>query len=249
MNVYVELKKDLPINSDIQKAIDGFENLCYDIKFVTLEDLILGVKNFENLARNNVFVGSIDFMTRLFKNVGIEINHINFPDSVIDLIGRKIEKTGLKSFVDSFDGTPKFVKPVQTKLFDGVLVSDKSHLSFFKDFGNIDVYVSDKIDIVSEWRCYIHKNKLVYSCNYSGDFKIMPDWNYVNSLIERYENALISYTIDVAVETNQKTTVIEFNDFWAIGSYGLDCSKYSEMLKDRYFEIIGKNYNLNETRI
>jgi hypothetical protein len=37
---------------------------------------------------------------------------------------------------------------------------------------------------------------------------------------------------------------IEVNDFWGIGSYGLNPQKYAEMLIDRYFEIVKSNKGL-----
>ena len=130
-----------------------------------------------------------------------------------------------------------FVKPVQTKLFDGALISKAEHLSYLR-LENCDVLVCEPIDIVSEHRVYVHNGKAVYSCNYSGDFRISPDFNYVDKLIEAYNDQPIAYTVDVAILKDGSMTVIEFNDFWSIGSYGLYCLNYAQMLLDRYCEIV-----------
>jgi len=51
-------------------------------------------------------------------------------------------------------------------------------------------------------------------------------------------NFPISYTIDIGVLENGENVVIEFNDMWAIGNYGMDNSDYLSLLRQRYFEII-----------
>jgi len=43
---------------------------------------------------------------------------------------------------------------------------------------------------------------------------------------------------------NGEVVVIEYNDMWAIGNYGIDNSTYFHLLRKRYFEIINKNINI-----
>lgn len=237
--IFVQLKNGLPINADIQNAIDGFEYLGYDVIGFTLEDILTGKMDYR--AKNNPFVGSIDGMTMLFKNLGKYPAPIDFPESVLasGLINRKIVTMKLHDFIDAFKRTnkPMFVKPKQTKLFDGVLISKQEHLSYLK-LENCDVLVCEPIEILSEHRVYVYNKKAIYSSNYSGDFRIAPNFDYVDKLIDTYNEQPIAYTIDVAILKDGSTTVIEFNDFWAIGSYGLFCINYAQMLLDRYFEII-----------
>ena len=237
--IFAQLKNGLPINVDVQNAIDGFEYLGYDVVRFTLEDVMSGKMDYR--ARSNPFVGSIDGMTMLFKNIGKYPTPIDFPESIVSsgLLNRKVVTMKLNDFVDAFKRTqkPMFVKPVQTKLFDGALISKEEHLSYLK-LENCDVLVCEPIEILSEHRVYVHNRKAVYSSNYSGDFRINPNFEYVDKLIEVYKEQPISYTIDVAVLKDGSMTVIEFNDFWAIGSYGLYCINYAQMLLDRYCEIV-----------
>lgn len=237
--VYVNLKDNLPVNVDIQNAIDGFEYFGYKIVGYTLEDVLSGKLN--RMATENIFVGSIDSMTGIFKNINRLPEPIDFPDSIIKsgLLNREIKKTTLENFANKFkeDNIPMFVKPVNTKLFSGILVSNENHLSYLKGY-DCEVLTSEKIDILSEHRVYVHKKEMIYSCNYSGDFRISPDFDYVQKLIYSYDNQPIAYTLDVGILKNGVNTLIEANDFWAIGSYGLYSINYAEMLKDRYEEIV-----------
>jgi len=242
--VYIEVKNKLPVNVDIQNAIDGFEYLGYEPRFYIREDILSG--SVHNLAHDNMFVGSIDTMTALFKKIDKYPKPIDFPIEVdvAGLLNRKIIKMELNAFINLFKAThvPKFVKPVETKLFDGALISKEEHLNYLRGFNNPDVYISDKLDIVSEHRAYIHKGKLIYCCCYDGDFKIAPDYYYIEDIIKAYKSAPISYTIDVAILENGMSTIIEVNDFWSIGSYGLKSWDYAQMLLDRYNEIINTNF-------
>lgn len=241
--LYVQIKNALPINMDIQNAIDGAEYIGYDIAGFTLED-ILSYK-MDTRAYLTPFVGSIDGMTMLFKNMKRYPDPIDFPEEIISsgLLNREVKNTSLNQAIALFkeSGKPVFIKPYQTKLFDGILISEEQHLNYLRGYENPSVWVCDQIDILSEHRAYIHKGKMVYCCNYSGDFRINPDYSYIDELISVYKNAPVAYTIDVAILKDGSMTVVEFNDFWAIGSYGMKCWDYAQMLIDRYFQIVKPN--------
>src|SRR5690606_27471729 len=98
-------------------------------------------------------------------------------------------------------------------------------------------------NIVSEWRVYILRDRMMDSKNYSGDFKIPIDYSYVEKKIKELKDKLpIAYVMDVGVDKNGEHYIIEFNDMYAIGNYGIDNTVYVNMLRDRYFEII-RNQN------
>lgn len=235
---YVQTKEGCPVNSDVLKALEGFEHLGFNTVGFTLEEVVSGKLDVK--AERSPFVGSILGMSVLLKSIGKYPEPVDFPESILrsGLLCRDVSKMKLYEFCESIGraGKPMFIKPVKTKLFHGRLVSKLEHL---RDIASEDceVLVSDPIDIVSEHRVFVHNKKMVYSCNYSGDFRSNPDLSYVGNLVDIYKEQPVAYTIDVAVLKNGKTTVVEFNDFWAIGSYGLHCIEYAQMLLDRYQEI------------
>ena len=137
------------------------------------------------------------------------------------------------------NGEPLFVKPVATKLFDGILLAKEEDLNYFSALSiNTEVYVSEKIDILSEYRIYVHHGKMIHSCCYEGNFRLTPDYSYIDKMISVYKSAPVAYTIDIAILNDGSNTLMECNDFWAIGSYGLKSWDYAQMLADRYEEII-----------
>ena len=105
------------------------------------------------------------------------------------------------------------------------------------------MYVYEPIpNIVSEWRVYIHNNELEDLRNYSGEILKFPNMYDLKFLIasNRLKSILPkTYCIDVGILENGLNIVIEYNDMWAIGNYGVPNDIYLNMLKSRYFDIIG----------
>ena len=97
---------------------------------------------------------------------------------------------------------------------------------------------SEVIDILSEYRVFVNNAKIIHSSNYLGDFTKNIDYTYVENLISKIKYKPISFTLDVALLKDGTSELIEMNDFWSIGSYGLYCEDYFKMLNDRYFEIL-----------
>ena len=96
--------------------------------------------------------------------------------------------------------------------------------------------------IESEWRCYILNNRVEYIANYSGDLYMYIDGSYLNDIINQNRGKFpVAYTIDIGILADGGNVVIEYNDMWAIGNYGLPNDIYLRMLKQRYFEIIKKS--------
>lgn len=239
--VYVQLKNELSIDCDIQKAIDGFSYMGYEPVGYGIVDIITGKINHH--ANTCPFIGSISALTYLFKNIDKYPEPIDFPADILQsgLLHRKIEITTLYKAKEMFlqNQQPIFIKPIETGKFGGVKLQNKSQMSYFSNYhDSTKVYVSEILDIVSEHRVFIHHNEIVYCCSYSGDFTINPDFSYINSIISCYKQPVVAYTIDVATLSSGNTTLVEINDFWAIGSYGLNSITYAQMLLDRYTEII-----------
>lgn len=78
-----------------------------------------------------------------------------------------------------------------------------------------------------------------YVGNYSGDLFVNIDGAYLNSVIRENRSTFPSaYTIDIGILSSGENVVIEFNDMWAIGNYGMPNDMYLRVLRERYFEIV-----------
>jgi hypothetical protein len=231
--VYIQSDSDrkLPHHFDAACALYGAKDVGQDIRLTSFEEVKSG--KFDLLIKNHLFVGSVEFMTEVFKRVGKVVSSMKPAQEVKQLwISDAIDR--IKS------GQKLFIKPVETKLFSG-MVFDKMCIGILEKFPDeTEVYVTEPFSsqIVSEWRLYIQNNKVIDAKNYSGDFKITPNWIYADFILISGENFPSCFTLDIAVLQNGETTVVEYNDMWAIGNYGIDNFTYYKLLRERYFEIM-----------
>jgi len=240
--VFIEVKGEngLPLNTDIMCAVEGFEQLGYRIR--TFEYTDIWTEKYRLFYSKCPFVGGIDTMKLLFRKENVLPPPIDFPAGLS--LGRHVTKMSLKSAVDYFrrGGPPVFIKPVETKLFTGAMLNNFSKISYFTPFLDQDpeCWVSHEVKFLSEWRGFVHKGELVDLRHYSGNFRLQPDLSFADTLIENGPFDIAAYTVDLGVADGLSltTVVVEFNDFWAIGSYGLEPKVYAQMLSDRYFEIL-----------
>lgn len=246
VNIQSDSDKVIPHHFDAASALYGASDSGYRWRYMTYEEVESG--KYDLTIPNNLYVGSVEFMTEVFNKVNIGLDDIRLPKNS----NRKSEITTLGEVRKSVQsGTPLFVKPLQTKLFTG-FVMDKLSIRSISNIGDnveVRVYQPFEYDIISEWRVYVDtelstENSIHYSIkgikNYAGDEFIIPSKAWITNII--LENIVdgfpTQYTIDVGILGNGNTVVIEFNDMWAIGNYGLDNYTYFHLLRKRYFDIM-----------
>lgn len=180
---------------------------------------------------------------KLFPNLTIP-TPLNIPDEIASFTKRTHEFKTLKQFSEE-EVVPIFVKPVHKNVNfpSGVLRNKNSRKELYAslkyqglpDF--LPVMTSDFIEMESEYRCFVLRNELVGIQHYRSDFKIFPDIKTIEAAIAQYKSAPIAYTIDFAVTDKKETVLIECNDFWSVGSYGLPGDLYLKCLKARWLQI------------
>lgn len=249
-SIYIETKNGLPLNTDIMCAAEGFEMLGYGIKTFSAADVLSG--RYEKLYNKTVFVAGIDTMRSILEiSTADRPADIDYPLYYMkpELYGRKIDNKTVAEVLTKYQADEKsvFVKPVDTKKFNGVVLQRESQFSYFENYLDERVFVSEVIkNISSEWRFYVHERKIVGIKHYKGNFWDCQKLNgtTVEKLINSFTDAPSAYTVDLAIALKGITPfeepyelIVECNDFWAISSYGLEPEKYAEMLRDRYCEI------------
>lgn len=80
-------------------------------------------------------------------------------------------------------------------------------------------FVSEEIEIESEWRTFVFDGELVGIHHYLGDFTIFPDVSMIQQMITTYTNCPPAYTLDVGIKKNG-TFLIEVHPFVSCGLYG-----------------------------
>ena len=230
--IYIQKNEhNIPHHFDCACAMYGAIELGLDYKLISFEEVQEG--KWDNLIKSNLFVGSVEFMTEVFSRVGIKQPRLPMNNL------RPYEELKLKNFKYQY---PIFIKPKSIKAFTGFVVDEYSKSMLNKLDGELDIILQQVINFESEWRFYIFRNKIVYIGNYSGRMDIC-----LTDAINNFDRLELkdfpeTFVMDIGFYNNCKNySVIEFNDMWAIGNYGIPNDLYIRMLKDRYFDII-KNF-------
>ena len=71
-----------------------------------------------------------------------------------------------------------------------------------------------------------------------GSFRVFPDMNIVDAAISEYKSQPAGYSIDFGVTNDGRTLLIECNDGWSLGNYGLNDVTYSTLLAKRWLQLM-----------
>ncbi len=191
-------------------------------------------------TREDIVVGSIGDIQHVFSLFNIKLPVIEYPTELNDYFGRKMwVEPSLHKMIEE-ERTGIFIKPAEgMKKTTGKVIlkpTDYCNLSFEEDF---PMMCSEIVDIVSEWRCYIRYGELLAIKNYAGDPFVVPQKSFVYDVINKYQTAPAGYSLDVAVLRDGKNIVVEINDGYSLGVYGINPVLYAKLLSARFSQLCG----------
>jgi hypothetical protein len=191
-------------------------------------------------TKKDVYIGSVKYTTDFFECLNVKTpDYIGFPESISKYLHRKIT---LKKFGDINEPYPFFIKPAtNVKQFTGSLCANDAQNNILKNFYDVNletlVYISEPINFITEYRCFVHKRELKGIQYYMGDYTKFIDTSVVLSAIDDYTDCNVAYTLDFGLTDTGLTALVEVNDMWSIGSYGFNSKDYTRMCIDRMLEI------------
>lgn len=198
----------------------------------------------KHITKNDICIGSVQATSKFFECIGIDVpSYLGYPEQLEKYLGRNISML----YFNQLEATdmPYFVKPaIDVKLFTGDVVSSEKHLEYLVQFDNCKpdtlVYKSELIDFVTEYRVFVSHGKIYGMKHYKGDFLKFIDTSIVNEMVKDFTDCPSAFTLDVGLTDDGRTLLIEVNDMWAIGSYGLDGRDYALLCARRMKEILSK---------
>ncbi len=236
---YISALNNFPDSDDGLFAMLGFKEAQIDIVF--FEDIEEVPK-----SKYNIVVGGINQINSYLSRFGIEPKQaLNIPDELNHerYLKRKVTYTTMGEFRKTKIIAPVFIKPngLSKEFIAGVMTKQETMNAFNDVADDRPILLSEVIDIVSEYRCYVYDKKLQGIHWYQGDFKIFPDIKLTEEMIAAYKSQPAGFSLDVGVTKDGHTVLVECNDGWALGNYGLQASKYTTLLMKRWMEIF-KSY-------
>ncbi len=211
----------------------------------------LGIKNEKfdyddigtlEITKDTIVCGGITAVRTALSMLGVKLPaSLDIPEELYPYTKRNIQLGTIKSFMDG-GKFPLFVKPRLPKLFTGMVVSSPDELDMLTglhtDGEELEIMASDVVKFVSEYRTFVIEGN-AYDCRkYSGQHRIVPDFDFIDATIKAYKSAPISYGIDFGVTDKGETMLIEANDSYSLGNYGFDCYHYVRMGILRWNELL-----------
>ena len=240
---------EIPHSPNFGIAMDGFREMGAEIiPYHSIDEI------FDRVEREDIVLDYLDQCREIFAKFDVVPEIPDYPPALRDFLGRKVWRDTINSI--SSDETKWsagwFVKPVHNKVFTGKVISSIGDLmgcgSCYEDY---EVMVSEPIDILAEWRCFIMYDKLIdvrpygsisapdyegYWYHYDSDvlrkmLKAFVDWN------ERP----VACSMDICVTKDGRTLLVELNDAYSLGCYGLPGVPYAKFISARWSQLLDRD--------
>tara|TARA_E500000305_G_scaffold106306_1_gene104752 strand:- start:26 stop:823 length:798 start_codon:yes stop_codon:yes gene_type:complete len=138
------------------------------------------------------------------------------------------------------------IKPlIHQKMFTGLVVSKFSNLiptAHLDD--DVQILCQETLCFESEWRSYILRDRILQVCYYKGNPLLFPDPSIIQKAIPAFQDRPIAFSLDWAVTTSGATVLVEVNDGFSLGNYGLPGHLDTAMVEARWRQMMGLPDNL-----
>lgn len=195
------------------------------------------VKNVNEKDKDAIFVGGVGMVRQRLNSLGIEKqDEIEYPNELREFLNRKVWTSTLNKTIKE-EQTGIFIKPVETKLFQGKVINE------FKDYiglnykNDIEIWCSEVVNVVTEWRCFVRYGTLLDVRYYKGKWDSKLNLEIVNDAINKFKNQPRSFCLDFGVDPDGNHYLIEVNDGHSLGSYGMGAISYAKFLSARWSEL------------
>lgn len=233
---YINHREDYPESHLTYAAMKGFALLGVETRPFYMWDELDDI----GLTPETIVCGYVGDIRHALRVLDIpDPPSLDYPDSLWGHLGREVYRSDVATMLGSVETL--FVKPLIQKRFTGFVkgpaFADKIRLSAVPL--ETEVWVSEPVNFVSEYRTFVMRNQPVGIKHYKGDPFITPDKYTVESMIMSWHDQPAACTIDVGVTDDGRTLLVECNDAFAFGNYGLGDIAYARMLECRWRQLVG----------
>lgn len=235
MKAYIQCgNSGWPYNINTFSAMLGFQQM--GIETVLFSDKA----ELSRAETSDIVVGGVGRIKQFLERRGIYVSDIDYPKSLSMYFGRKIWETTSDSFLTEKKNFPLFIKPKQGKMFTGFVCNNESDIAGrFSPDENIPVYCSEVRKFITEWRCFVRYGDILDIRRYKGELGKTYSLKAVKDMVRSFLDAPAAYSIDIGLTDNDETIIVEVNDGYSLGSYGLDPLLYAKLLSARWAELTG----------
>ena len=223
-------------------ATRGVEVLTF-----TLEDLRAGRldPDLREHPEDAVVVGGVGAIHAVLERADRPLPQVpDLPASLRPFAGRRLWDATLgdvRAIVrEAPERLPLHVKPHRAKRFKGAVVS--AFRDLIPSAGVPDqepVLVQEVVSFTSEWRATILRGEVLNVAHYHGDPLRFPAAAPIRAGLAAFDDQPAGFAMDWGVTEDGRTLLVEVNDGYALGNYGLGGLDYCALLIARWHELMG----------
>jgi len=185
--------------------------------------------------------GYIGDVHRALRTMGLPIpENVDYPKELTEYLGRNIRLGTLSEVTRS--SARVFMKPVEHKSFTGFVWENDavSRRKIILHPLDTPVWIADTVKIVSEYRSFILRGEILDCRLYLGDWSKAPSRSVVEvATAKMVPYAPVAFCLDWGVTEAGETILIEMNEGFSFGPYGLHPGHVAHMLSARWFQMAG----------
>jgi len=212
----------------------GFTVLGYSVRKFTRAQLpMLGA------GAECIVHGSVGTVRQALEQLAAPVPpDLNVPPGTEGFLRRASWETTLGQ-IRKMEAGPVFIKPLhQGKIFTGHVVREFGDLLQTVHFpDDCPVLAQEVVSLRSEWRVFVLRRMVVGIGHYKGDPLLFPNQRVISDILDAYENPFVAHTVDVGIADTGETLLVEMNDGYAMGDYGLSSVTYAHMIEARWDEM------------
>ncbi|MBR4514346.1 MAG: ATP-grasp domain-containing protein [Lachnospiraceae bacterium] len=248
-----EMNMEIPHNHNFAVAMYGFRELGAEIiPYHTIDEI------YDDVDREDIVLDYIEQCKTIFGKFGAKSQIPDYPDSMKAFLGRRIWKDTIDSIASDEEkwSAGYFVKPIHDKAFTGKIISRIADLiGCGNSTENYEVLVSEPLDILAEWRGFIIYDKLVDLRPYGillnrtrQSYLYHYDGSTVREMMKAFcewEDRPAACSMDICYTKDGRTLLVEFNDAYSLGAYGLPDIVYAKLISARWAQLMRREDEYN----
>lgn len=219
-------------NHNFYAAYDGFKQLGFEICYFQ------NINELSNHQKGEIVIGYVDDVRSMLHKHDIVAPELDYPEELTAYLGRKVWKSRLSVIANNPENWNVFIKPVEDKKFTGIVVRSTKDLVGCGTYGDDpEIFCSEVVKFVAEWRCFVRFGNILDIRRYRGDWRLHFDSRVVQEIVDQFDTAPKGYSVDIGLTDKGETLLIEVNDGYALGHYGLNSLDYAKLLSARWSEL------------
>lgn len=245
--IYLQREKDEGLSYEAKLIYQQCVLNRLKVQYVTNEDIKAGILDKGNC---DLVVGSVEALTSAFSALGYSIPKSNYyPECLQKFLHRNVWRGSVSEVRGLILAErPIFAKSLDWKKLTGKVFDPISGWNELEPLdGNMQLWLSDPVTFLSEYRVYVRDFQVIASTWYWGDDSVDIDMSVIEnaiSVLKDDKNAPCAFAIDWGRLSTGQVALIEMNDGWSIGAYsGISSKEYFDFLTSRWREISNAKSN------